>query len=66
MALLVPAPPPAQATVLRVATPWRILISGITGLYWALPFTGFFPLATSITTVTEFFSGKPAEDGPRP
>ena len=51
---------------LRVATPWRILISGITGLYWALPFTGFFPLATSITTVTEFFSGKPAEDGPRP
>ncbi len=51
---------------LQVATPWRILISGITGLYWALPFTGFFPLATSITTVTEFFRGKPAEDGARP
>jgi hypothetical protein len=50
---------------LRVATPWRILISGITGLYWALPFTGFFPLATSITTVTEFFSGKLSEDEPR-
>jgi len=51
---------------LRVATPWRIIISGVTGLYWALPFTGFFPLATSITTVTEFFQGDRPEGEPRP
>ena len=42
------------AGFLRVATPWRVIIACVTGLYWALPFTGLFPLATSITTVVEF------------
>ncbi|GEM_PF-2409076 len=49
---------------LRVAAPWRIIIACITGLYWALPFTGFLPLATSITTVTEFFNGDRSDGEP--
>lgn len=46
---------------LRVAMPWRIIISGVTGLYWALPFTGFLPLATCITAVVEFFEPERGE-----
>ncbi len=53
------------AGFLRLATPWRIIIACVTGLYWALPFTGLLPLATCITAAVEFFEPERGEDEAR-
>ena len=36
---------------LQVAPTWRVIITVITGIYWATPFTGMIPMATIIAIV---------------
>lgn len=48
---------------LGVAAPWRVIIACVTGLYWALPFTNVFPLATAIAALVEILDPNRAGSG---
>ena len=49
---------------LRVPPTWRMVITGLTGVYWAAPFTGAVPLATATMLVVQIVRPEGLKDEP--
>lgn len=52
------------AGFLGVSPTWRIAITMLTGLYWAVPFTGFLPFATVTAAVVQVVAPNTLKEEP--